>query len=401
MMDGGRVSKAADVYSYGILLWEIVTGEFPFEGQTTFQVIKGLSAGDRPVIPSGTDPGYAALIQECWNQDPTKRPTFLQILTKLEPIFENAKKSMLSSSAPAIEISSAHERKKRTDKSKDPPKKGGKETYQSSPIPAGSSSSTGGRRKSITEKEKEKEKEIQPKMRQRKSVLGEEEVNSKDRLDTVGSKKGLYRTAPATSSNSKSKKEEKGHIRSKSTDQCKKLRYGDRIRSAGDSETPGNDAEDQEYSDGEEQDDLVHVIPKAYMKKEREEKEKDGRSKEKERDRDRDRDRERDRERDRDRGERDRDRDEREKEKDRERERERERDNRDQRDYYNNNNSTTKEKEKSPRPSSSSKEEEKPAYSGKRMLLGKSRPSNAKESPISPPTIARHDTGYLEDLFNL
>lgn len=72
-MDGAKASKAADVYAFGIVLWEMLTGKFPFSELTTFQVIKALSNGERPEIPKATNQKYQKLIEACWHQDPEKR----------------------------------------------------------------------------------------------------------------------------------------------------------------------------------------------------------------------------------------------------------------------------------------------------------------------------------------
>jgi tRNA A-37 threonylcarbamoyl transferase component Bud32 len=72
--------KSVDVYSYGIVLWEILTGSFPYlhldHPQVAFQVIKGL----RPALPETAPPALRALIERCWAQDPSARPTFSGII---------------------------------------------------------------------------------------------------------------------------------------------------------------------------------------------------------------------------------------------------------------------------------------------------------------------------------
>lgn len=72
-MDGAKASKAADVYAFGVVCWEMLTGKFPFSELTTFQVIKALSSGERPEIPKGTNARFTKLIESCWQQDPDKR----------------------------------------------------------------------------------------------------------------------------------------------------------------------------------------------------------------------------------------------------------------------------------------------------------------------------------------
>ncbi len=72
---------SADVYSYGILLWEISICHKPFKGMTVDQhsdlvVVQGY----RPkisIVP-GSD-SFKNLIQDCWSAIPTKRPTFTEV----------------------------------------------------------------------------------------------------------------------------------------------------------------------------------------------------------------------------------------------------------------------------------------------------------------------------------
>ena len=61
-------TKAADIYSFGILMWEILTGDKPYKDQPhdihlVFKIIDGL----RPTIPEGTPDDYISLMQKCWH----------------------------------------------------------------------------------------------------------------------------------------------------------------------------------------------------------------------------------------------------------------------------------------------------------------------------------------------
>ncbi len=87
---GEKLSPAWDVYSYAILLWELVTHKIPFShlnlripGQE-FQLQTKVSKGERPPIPDSCDPKLASLMRRCWAEDPGSRPTFTEILTVLE-----------------------------------------------------------------------------------------------------------------------------------------------------------------------------------------------------------------------------------------------------------------------------------------------------------------------------
>ena len=69
-------SYSCDVYSYGLLLWELTHGEVALKGVKTVQLGPLVSRGVRP--PIALPPCLkviAPLIDKCWRHDPTKRPT--------------------------------------------------------------------------------------------------------------------------------------------------------------------------------------------------------------------------------------------------------------------------------------------------------------------------------------
>merc|ERR1711879_1068121 len=66
IIKGDNYSEKADVYSFGIVMWEVLTRNVPYADQTFMSVALEILDGKRPDVPSDCPPEFKQLMQRCW-----------------------------------------------------------------------------------------------------------------------------------------------------------------------------------------------------------------------------------------------------------------------------------------------------------------------------------------------
>ncbi|KAA3468647.1 serine/threonine-protein kinase EDR1-like [Gossypium australe] len=80
-------NEKCDVYSFGVILWEIATLRLPWSGMNPMQVVGAVGFQNRRLdIPKELDPLVARIIWQCWQTDPSLRPSFAELTVALRSL---------------------------------------------------------------------------------------------------------------------------------------------------------------------------------------------------------------------------------------------------------------------------------------------------------------------------
>ncbi|XP_007902858.2 receptor-interacting serine/threonine-protein kinase 2 [Callorhinchus milii] len=111
-LQGKPPSTKGDVYSYGMLAYEVLTGRRPHEDKQNLQdIILAINNGARPNCTTEAFPASLPhrdtlihLITSCWNEEPQKRPQFRDCKNLLKSVFETFDSSMVSNAVHSLAL---------------------------------------------------------------------------------------------------------------------------------------------------------------------------------------------------------------------------------------------------------------------------------------------------------
>ncbi|CAH3187333.1 unnamed protein product, partial [Porites evermanni] len=85
----GLYTTKSDVWAYGVLLWEMSTlGGVPYPTLTNTELYRLLGAGYRMERPDMCSDDVYELMTDCWKEEACSRPSFFQLIEKLEVIMQ-------------------------------------------------------------------------------------------------------------------------------------------------------------------------------------------------------------------------------------------------------------------------------------------------------------------------
>jgi len=82
-------NEKCDVYSFGIILWQMARDKIPYEGMTRQTLLQNVAIkGERPKLDRSWPVAFCKLLESCWHAIPSLRPSFSEVLTQIDTIQE-------------------------------------------------------------------------------------------------------------------------------------------------------------------------------------------------------------------------------------------------------------------------------------------------------------------------
>jgi serine/threonine protein kinase len=89
-------SESADIFSLGIVMWEVITGLCPYDGMSVMEIVQRIGGVQkhgqplRPQIPLHCNHLLKQLMSDCWTEDPRARPSATDVLLRLDRLYSTS-----------------------------------------------------------------------------------------------------------------------------------------------------------------------------------------------------------------------------------------------------------------------------------------------------------------------
>lgn len=80
-------TEKSDIYSFGIMFWQMARDRIPFKGMTRDDFMKKIAVGgERLKLDKSWPQGFTSLLTACWHSNPSSRPSFAQVIIDLNKL---------------------------------------------------------------------------------------------------------------------------------------------------------------------------------------------------------------------------------------------------------------------------------------------------------------------------
>ncbi|MBS0351132.1 MAG: protein kinase [Proteobacteria bacterium] len=131
--DEPQITRASDIYSFGMVLWELASRLIPYSKWRPEAAGVRIAQGKKEEIPNDCPKGLEALIKCCWDLEPSKRPTAIQVMESLKFLVtttdkelkksESASLALIKTTEPSLLVDTGVEQDSQLDKKLDRTKK--------------------------------------------------------------------------------------------------------------------------------------------------------------------------------------------------------------------------------------------------------------------------------------
>jgi serine/threonine protein kinase len=100
VLRGEKYDEKADIYSFGIIMWEVLTRRQPYAGRNFMGVSLDVLEGRRPQLPNDCPHHFAKIMKKCWHANANTRPVMEDILAYFDAQVGDHNDTLFKASSP-------------------------------------------------------------------------------------------------------------------------------------------------------------------------------------------------------------------------------------------------------------------------------------------------------------